>query len=117
MAASMATMAMILRSIASAPVGGPGGASGSGTATRAAYHNTAPRTTSRKAAANSAGRLMSTRLRSGGRRHRVGGVGDRARNGFRRTGVDGNPARGIDLEREAIHRPRRRALNDLAVAV
>ena len=42
MAAIMATMAMILRSIASAPVGGPAGASGSGTATRAAYHRTAP---------------------------------------------------------------------------
>src|SRR5438045_9302004 len=59
MAAIMATMAMILRSIASAPVGGPGGASGSGSATRAAYHSTAPRTRRRKAAVISAGTLVS----------------------------------------------------------
>src|SRR5205085_315364 len=61
----MATIAMILRSIASAPVGGPAGASGSGTATRAAYHSTAPRTRSRKTAEPSAGRLMSTRYQPG----------------------------------------------------
>src|ERR1043165_6717764 len=60
MAATIATMAMILRSIASAPVGGPAGASGSGTATRATDHSTAPRTRSRKNTVISAGRFSST---------------------------------------------------------
>src|SRR6266849_4788504 len=59
MAAIMATIAIILRSIASAPVGGPGGASGRGSATRAAYHSTAPRTSRRKTAVISAGTLVS----------------------------------------------------------
>src|SRR5690242_14151008 len=62
----MATMAMILRSMASAPVGGPAGASGRGTATRAAYQSTAPRTRSRKIAVISAGRLMSTKVDQAG---------------------------------------------------
>src|SRR5262249_49449155 len=57
MPAIIAMMAMIFRSMARAPVGGPPGASGSGTATRAAYHSTAPRTRSRKTAVISAGRL------------------------------------------------------------
>src|SRR4051812_37391175 len=59
MAAIIATMAMIFRSIAIAPVGGPAGASGSGTETRTAYHRTAPRTISRKSAVMSAGRFRS----------------------------------------------------------
>src|SRR5213078_1682177 len=62
----MATMAMILRSIARAPVGGPAGASGSGWATRAAYHSTAPRTMSRKIAVISAGMFRSMRLEKAG---------------------------------------------------
>src|SRR5438270_333685 len=111
-------MAMILRSMASAPVGGPPGASGSGTATRAAYHRTAPRTSRRKTAVISAGKLSwSTTPRSGGWRDGIGRIGDRARNGLGRTGLYVDPARPVDLDREAIHRTRRRALNDLAVAV
>src|SRR6266567_4407567 len=114
----MATIAMILRSIASAPVGEPPGPTGNGTATRAAYQSTAPSTSNRKTAVISAGRLTFTDLyrRSGGR-HRVGGVGHRARNHLRRAGLDRDPACPIDLYWEAIHRARSRSLDDLAVAV
>src|SRR5918911_1616516 len=101
MAASMATMAMILRSIATAPVGGPRLTGGRGWATRAAYHSTAPRMTSRKTAVNSAGRLLSmagVRLGNlGRRRDRVGRVGQRARDGLRRPRLDGDLARAVDL--------------------
>src|SRR5437016_8832202 len=91
MAAIMATMAMILRSMASAPVGGPGGTSGRGSATRAAYHSTAPRTRSRKTAVISAGRLVTMqwqRQASARRGNGVFSVGDRARDGHRRAGLD-----------------------------
>src|SRR6266851_2454143 len=120
MAAIMATIAIILRSIASAPVGGPGGASGRGSATRAAYHSTAPRTSRRKTAVISAGRLVTMqweRQASSGRGNRVFGIGDRARNRDRRAGLDDDLATGVDVEWEAVHGPRGGALNDLPVAV
>src|SRR6266851_3351884 len=116
----MATMAMILRSMASAPVGGPGGTSGSGSATRAAYHSTAPRTRSRKTAVISAGRLVTMqweRQASGRRRNRVFGLCDRARDGDGRAGLDDDLATRVDVEWEAVHGTRGGALNDLPVAV
>src|SRR5713226_459571 len=119
-AAIMATMAMILRSMASAPVGGPGGTSGSGSATRAAYHSTAPRTRSRKTAVISAGRLVTMQWEgqaSGRRRNRVFGIGDRARNRDGRAGLDNNLATRVDVEWKAVHGTRSGALNNLPVAV
>src|SRR5712691_4224022 len=47
----------------------------------------------------------------------VGGIGGRARDHLRRTSIDGDLATRVDLDREAVHRPRRRALDDLTVAV
>src|SRR5713226_4946145 len=120
MAAIIATMATILRSIARAPVGGPGGASGKGSATRAAYHSTAPRTRSRKTAVISAGTLvtMQSEVQASGRRgNRVFGLGDRARNGDGRAGLDDDLATWIDVEWKAVHGARGGALNDLPVAV
>src|SRR6266571_7872385 len=106
MAAIIATMAMILRSMASAPVGGPGGTSGRGSATRAAYHSTAPRTRSRKTAVISAGRLVTmpwASQPSGRRGNRVLGIGDWPRNGDGRAGLDDDLATRVDVEREAVH--------------
>src|SRR5947209_8414940 len=114
-------MAMILRSMASAPIGGPAGASGSGTATRAAYHSTAPSTRSRKTAVISAGTLTSPMSLSaellGGWRDGVGGIGHRARDRLGRPSLHRDPAAGVDLDRKAVHWPRRRPLDDLTVAV
>src|SRR5215831_15860296 len=105
MAAIMATMAMILRSIASAPVGGPAGPSGSGTATRAAYHRTAPRTSSRKTAVISAGILTESTcsLDLGGWRGDVVKRGDGTRNGLRWPRIDGDAPLRIELDREVVH--------------
>src|SRR5690242_2045425 len=114
----MATVAMILRSMARAPVGGPAGASGSGTATRAAYQSTAPRTRSRKTAVISAGTL--TRSTGLGLRRRGCHVverGDWTRNGLRRAGVDRDATLRVELDRKMVHWPWRWPLNDLTVAV
>src|SRR4051812_43782867 len=111
-------IAMTLRSIARAPVGGPRGASTSGCETRAAYHRTAPRTNRRKSAV-AIGMSVAVSIGAGSavEGHRVRGVSFLTADGFRRTGFNGDLARAVDRQGEAVHRPRRRALDDLTVAV
>src|SRR5919202_6846285 len=100
MPASMATVAATLRSMAAAPVGGPAGASGDGTEMRAAYHSTPPRISRSATAVRTGAQLMSI---LSGVRDGVGGIGRRAGDRLGRPGLDGDLARAVDLEREAVH--------------
>src|SRR4051794_33679639 len=74
-----------------------------------AAKTTAPMFTSMQASCLSAG--------LGGRWHGVGGRRHGATDHLGRTGLDADLAARVDAHRKAVHRPRRRTLNDLAVAV